>query len=363
MAKTQLPEHEQIWVWDNYRQLLYLAEVNEIARAFRHENDPERYFAITINPKTNEIQLKPITAARETKVHRDLALIKTVLGQCLACTTDSELLTYEQACSENNDGSVSIADDEPVLTTVSAAKAEEILSPQDSDIFAKHFVTSDDGEWAYLIASYLLYGEQTGPNQIRIDAATAFDPKRFRNALVQVTNDHIKEPGIERFDDNEPMRYVFDLPEPYANCIFAAYGQFHANKTLQPDQMKFATDLYQKMSLSSPLFMRQLVETVWELDQHPVFRNRYICQQIMLCHMLYDALTPKITPRVNIRNKLEYVMSYDDVTELPENVTPWAQKVKIECGKRSNSAHQSVYELDVKDNGNFLTDDCIFAKS
>lgn len=367
MARTQLLEHEQIWAWDNYAQELYLTEIGEFSRNFDKENDPQKYYVITIDPKTEEIRLKRVTSATEHVKSRDLVTLHTVLGQKLTCTTDSEIMAYKTKNATRQDGSTRIVGETNTLTTASPMTTDCVLSPRYSNIFANHLLSEDDKLCIYLIVSYILYGEQIAANHVRFENKPGFNPARFKRAMKHVSCKEIKEPMAELSESKETMSYVFELPAPYTSNILGAYGTTAKNRSLQPNKLIFPTHMYQKMSLSSPYFMHLLMETIWDMDNEPVFHNRLICRQLLLCNLLYGmGLTPKVTPRVNDRDEVEYVVSYDDASArdwVSEDVTDWVQKVRITDRSYGNSRYLSTYEIDVEDSDNFLTADCIFVQS
>ena len=207
-------------------------------------------------------------------------------------------------------------------------------------------LSEDDRLYIYLIASYVLYGEQIAANHVRFANKPGFDPARFKKAVEHVSEKPVRKPGKELSESKETMSYVFELPAPYASNILGAFGTTAKNKRLQPNKLIFPIHMYQKMSLSSPYFMRLLMETIWDMDKEPVFHNRLVCRQLMLCNMLYGTgLTPKVTPRVNNLDEIEYVVSYDDANArdwVSEDITDWVQKVRVTDRSYGNSRYLST---------------------
>lgn len=367
MARAQLPENEQIWVWDNYAQELYLTEIGEFSRNFDKENDPQKYYVITIDPKTEEIRLKRVTSATEHMKSRDLVTLHTVLGQKLTCTTDSKMMAYETKDNTHEDGSARIVGATDTLATASPETTDCVLSPRCSSIFANHLLSEDDKLYAYLIASYVLYGEQIAANHVRFENKPGFDPVQFKKAMERVSGKDVREPGKELSESKKTMSYVFELPAPYASNILGAFGTTAKNRSLQPNKLIFPIHMYQKMSLSSPYFMYFLMEAIRDMDKKPVFHNRLICRQLLLCNLLYGTgLTPKVTTRVNDLDEVEYVVSYDDANArdwISEDVTDWVQKVRVTNRSYGNSRYLSTYEITVENSDNFLTADCLFVQS
>lgn len=367
MARTQLPEHEQIWVWDNYAQELCLTEIGEFSRNFNKENDPQKYYVITIDPGTEEIRLKRVASATEHMKSRDLVTLHTVLGQRLTCTTDSKMMAYVTKDDTHEDGSARIVGATDTLTTTSPETTDCVLSPRCSNIFANHLLSEDDRLCLYLVASYVLYGEQIAANHVRFENKPGFDPVRFKKAMERVSGKEVREPREELSESKETMSYVFELPAPYASNILGAFGTTAKNKSLQPNKLIFPIHMYQKMSLSSPYFMHQLMNEIWDMNKEPVFHNRLICRQLLLCNLLYGTgLTPKVTPRVNDLDEVEYVVSYDDASArdwVSEDITDWVQRVRVTGRSYENSRYLSTYEINIEDSDNFLTADCIFVQS